>query len=327
MMKPGNLFRSYSDKTSTGRRQCIGVASSNLSRAPSFCFAGSRSINTADSGYQLEHLILPGDIVSVTSSGNALMEIGITGGFMGHVLVVVGRPRRVWHQSEEAFSLRPAWPRGAPEVWMVPTIESCRGEHGLSHAQLILHVEQRTGKLILLGSLVIRGPCRELQLHDNHDIEFWQSPGELRMNMRSDLISQVVSEMEACTADWSYFTAARALFQSPDTFSSSSNQKILKELQACWESEPICTSVAIIFWQRYLCKLAHITGSSPSDLVVRWMPLKADRALPGALLSTIGNCGWVSISHAHDQLSHVLPPQQHAIKHAIASRHYSFGGA
>merc|ERR1719162_2204282 len=69
-----------------------------------------------------------------------------------------------------------------------------------------------------------------------------------------------------------------------------------------WKKEPICTSVVIIFWQRYLHKLAGVVVSKvdsgkvePAELIMRWMPLKADRVLPGDLLGTLTETGWVAM--------------------------------
>merc|ERR1712194_200589 len=78
--------------------------------------------------------------------------------------------------------------------------------------------------------------------------------------------------------------------------------QVLEEIRACWDEEPICTSVVVTFWQRYLCKLAQaaiITRGclvDPAKLVLKWMPLKADRVLPGELFTTMQACGWVMLS-------------------------------
>lgn len=63
--------------------------------------------------------------------------------------------------------------------------------------------------------------------------------------------------------------------------------------------DPICTSVVIMFWQRWLCKLASVLAAqqetaeeTSSDLILQWFPLKADRSLPGPLLDTMLRCGW-----------------------------------
>jgi len=76
-----------------------------------------------------------------------------------------------------------------------------------------------------------------------------------------------------------------------------------KVLQS-WLQRPICTSVIVIFWQRYLCKLAAEHASAESEknvstltleLIMRWIPLKADCVLPGDLTRVLLEVGWVRI--------------------------------
>ncbi|CAK0865334.1 unnamed protein product [Prorocentrum cordatum] len=73
-------------------------------------------------------------------------------------------------------------------------------------------------------------------------------------------------------------------------------------VRASWTREPICTSIIIVFWQRYLCELAAATQGecAPSlsglDLILQWMPLKADRGLPGDLLGVLRSRGWACVS-------------------------------
>jgi len=77
--------------------------------------------------------------------------------------------------------------------------------------------------------------------------------------------------------------------------------QLMKETESCWFCDPICTSVVIIFWQRYLCKLADHLNKDKShdslciesaDLILQFMPLKADRVLPGELHKVLRSCGW-----------------------------------
>jgi len=56
--------------------------------------------------------------------------------------------------------------------------------------------------------------------------------------------------------------------------------------------------VVIIFWQRYLCKLVNDERNGSvieSDLILKWMPLMADRVLPGEMLSKFREVGWTSM--------------------------------
>merc|ERR1719421_2318893 len=75
-------------------------------------------------------------------------------------------------------------------------------------------------------------------------------------------------------------------------------------MMSCWSKEPICTSVVIIFWQVYLCRFASVINNTrpegnyidPAVMIMRFMPLKADRVLPGHLLKTLKDHGFVVTS-------------------------------
>merc|ERR1711967_129789 len=100
------------------------------------------------------------------------------------------------------------------------------------------------------------------------------------------------ADMVSCEASWSLTTAARAVFKSAKL---SRRRDLLGKVQGYWDSAPICTSVVISFWQRYLCRFAKATGQRETDLILKWMPLKADRVLPGELIETMRKCGWSNI--------------------------------
>lgn len=72
---------------------------------------------------------------------------------------------------------------------------------------------------------------------------------------------------------------------------------MLERAKAGWHTAPICTSVPIAFWQRYLCQLSQNFGLSKSEAILRWMPLAADRALPGDLVEGLRRCGWSKLHH------------------------------
>lgn len=104
-------------------------------------------------------------------------------------------------------------------------------------------------------------------------------------------------------ASWSVTTAIRSVFKSAHISADSNSQQALADARACWDNAPICTSLVVTFWQRYLCywsdktNLEPLQRSDPADLILKWMPLKADRTLPGDLLDALMHVGWVRISH------------------------------
>lgn len=238
----------------------------------------------------LSQLAGPGDMLVVKGSGR-LTQLGANGGFMGHVLLVTSWPRKVARESPEAVDLQAVWPAGAQCVWKVPTVESTRGRRGLHHSEMLLHVDPFTREQFLIGELI--QATRELCMIENEKVEVWQSPSELRMRPRLDLMSETLGEMMAQQASWSITTAVRAAFRSSSIDTSSfDGETLMEEIRESWDVAPICTSVVIIFWQRYLEKLAQAEGQADESLVLSWMPLKADRTLPGELTQFLQISGW-----------------------------------
>lgn len=234
--------------------------------------------------------ISPGDVLCVRGE-DRISAIGAVGGFMGHVLVAMSLPRPVSWFGSEADDLRCLWPhRDISLVWRLTTMESSRRNRGLHLTEMLL--QQDCG-----GQLRLIGENRQNSEYIEYDdpVEVWQAPAELRAQFRMDIMVQVVEDMKVNEASWSLSTAARALFLLAGVGGRTDRSAVLQELQDCWMKEPICTSVVITFWQRYLCKLSAITLQDPADLVIKWMPLKADRALPGELLGTMLRVGWTML--------------------------------
>lgn len=231
--------------------------------------------------------VAPGDVLVVKGSGR-LTRIGANGGFMGHVMVVMATPERVVRNSKQGRALADIWPEGAEEVWKVSTTESTRQNSGLHQCRVVIHAA--AGEFRLIGEetdsyLAAAGEA----------VEIWRCPAELRKTFRPEIVTSVMKDMFECQADWSYRTAARAVFQSASMAYQVANDSLREEVEASWEIAPICTSVVITFWQRYLQGLAEMTGASDLQMWLRWMPLKADRGLPGELLQTMQATGWTQV--------------------------------
>jgi hypothetical protein len=240
----------------------------------------------------LQLLLSPGDVLFVKGDGQ-VTELGTTGGWMGHVLIVRGEPKLVSRQWFEEWGVNVAWPtKNVTHIWKVPTIESTRCAEGLHRCDMLVHI-QSDGTLVLLGELATTDEnTLEFSQIDAEAVEVWQSPAELRSQLRVDCIHDVLTDMVSCEASWSLTTAARAVFKSAKL---SRRRDLLGKVQGYWDSAPICTSVVISFWQRYLCAFARATGQRETDLILKWMPLKADRVLPGELIDTMRRCGWCNV--------------------------------
>lgn len=245
----------------------------------------------------VDMLIAPGDVLAVKGQGGSIIGIGSNSGLFGHVVVALGNPRRVHRNAIEAHHFSEVWPAGnVQDLWLVHTMESTRSESGLFQADLVLYVDSVTGQLTTLAEVGLDG---ELTHCDNCKVQVWQSPPALRGQLRPDLVWEVVKEMDETTSDWSKATAARAFLRSASLTKKGNGERFLRKLRSYWANPPICTSVVIVFWQRYLCKMADAANSAagakylhPSDLVLRWMPIKADRVLPGQLLDIMQKTGW-----------------------------------
>lgn len=240
-------------------------------------------------------MVAPGDVLAVKGQGR-LTEIGTAHGMLGHVLLVLSPPNNVLRHTDEGRSLQAVWPSAeVEEIWRVRTLESTRSETGLHEAEMLLYVERNSGQLILIGELQ---KDDTLVITEHEVVELWQSPSELRSQIRIDHMTQVLSDMKDNEASWSHFTAALAVLASAKLEAAEGVQpeQTMEMVRGCWKREPICTSVVIIFWQRYLCELVAGSEQQALDLILRWMPLKADRGLPGDLLGAMRTVGWVTVA-------------------------------
>jgi len=254
----------------------LPLPGSHPTSSPPVSVPAPMRIHFSLSGDLLDLVIAPGDVLLVRGSGR-LAEIGNAGGFMGHVLVVIAQPRSVLANSEEAHHLQTAWPPGAASIWRIPTIESTRRETGLYQTESLAYVERGTRRLMLIGELELDG---EVSTSDKYEqVEIWQSPEEVRQNLRPDVMTRVVEEMRRKQANWSAATAARAVLKAALIQRKKSAHDTLQEIRACWDEKPICTSVVIVFWQRYLEKIAALPPDhkerreelfSPGEVVQYW---------------------------------------------------------
>lgn len=245
----------------------------------------------------LQSLIVAGDVLFV-KGGVQFQTIGANGGFMGHVLLALSSPQRVDAGSDMAVSLRAVWPKDAECIWRVHTVESTRSASGLHQAEMLIHMDKLTHCLWLVGELSL--DHSDLAKVDSEAVQVWQSPPALRERLRPELVTATLKDMGAHAAEWSLATAARAVLFSGSRCEGLKKSEVLKGARACWRSKPICTSIVIVFWQRYLCKFAQLDASEgdAAELIQKWMPLKADRTLPGTLQAVLKECNWSIITRA-----------------------------
>lgn len=253
---------------------------------------------------------------------------GTVGDWTDHVLLVAGPPWGVWRNSPEAADLKDVWlavsavNQGA-EVWRVDTIDS--SVRGLHIAESLLYVDRATGQLMLVGE--IDPEDGELYVSERPEpVELWQSPAELRAQIHLDFVEEVLRDMKAGEADWSPSSAACAIIESSE-IAVFDDHHTLDDVQACWKQDPICTGAVIGFWQRYLCKLAEACSPRGSAecaeramaLILRWMPIRCDRALPGDLAGSMQSADWIFVPQIPRIFWPVLLPGQHRLPISVAA--------
>jgi hypothetical protein len=232
-----------------------------------------------------------GDVICVKGDADGITRLGATGGFMGHVLLVVSPPMGIQRNSVEAIQYHNMWPRNTRMLWIVQTGESSRQSEGFQETDLIMCVN-RKGQILIIGEHA-QDQKGLLRYDKPTPAQLFCCPPELRAHCRLDMMYEVLAQLRNREANWSWGTAVRAFLFSADVSADKDSDDMLEEIKHCWNSDPICTSIVIIFWQQYMCKLAdyHEDGHA-MDWILQWMPVKADRALPGELLSTMQKCGW-----------------------------------
>lgn len=232
----------------------------------------------------------PGDVLSVIQDGFALSHLGAAGGWMGHVLLVVSPPRRVKRESDVGVVFEEHFANEA-QVYLVGTVECCRNAKGITELDLALSIDQ-DGQVYMCGDCAEVGSSIMLYAQ-RKEAQVWRCPSKFRAdNFHPDVMHSVLEDMRSNKQSWSWSTAARAMFFSSEISSERPKSLTMKEIESSWEAEPICTSVVVIFWQRYLRDLATLESSDPCGLILQHMPLRADRVLPGELLSTMFSKGW-----------------------------------
>eukprot|EP00427_Karlodinium_veneficum_P028621 CAMPEP_0169200106 /NCGR_PEP_ID=MMETSP1016-20121227/9696_1 /TAXON_ID=342587 /ORGANISM="Karlodinium micrum, Strain CCMP2283" /LENGTH=256 /DNA_ID=CAMNT_0009276941 /DNA_START=249 /DNA_END=1016 /DNA_ORIENTATION=+ len=251
----------------------------------------------SDSQDEMTLPLYEGDVICVKGNAQGIAILGATGGYMGHVLLVLSPPVGVQKNSPRAVQYSDLWPKDAKMLWVVRTGESCRDAEGFHETDLLLYVSKE-GHILILGEVAqisegCQGQKSLFQYEKPTRAQLFRCPRDLRSRCRLDIMYEVLAQMRDREASWSWGTAVRAYLFTANVSEGQDYDAMLSEIKRCWKVDPICTSVVITFWQQYMCKLAELhVDSHAMDWILRWMPVKADRALPGELLSTMEKCGW-----------------------------------
>lgn len=249
----------------------------------------------------------PGDVICVRPrEAGAFSQIGASGGFMGHVLLVIAPPKCVERHSKQALQYTDMWPNPDVQImWAVKTLESTREEEGFHESDQLLFTDPR-GQFFTVGEEPMLAERGFYKLEEPEEVQLWLCPENLRKGFSNRVMQDVLAQMRTKEASWSWSTAVRALLLSAEVTHQDHKDQVLQSCKKSWTVDPICTSVVIVFWQRYLCRLADITNArqwagceeiDPASWIVDWMPLKGDRTLPGELMTAMQKTGWTIVSH------------------------------
>jgi hypothetical protein len=224
-------------------------------------------------------------------------------------MLVTALPEVLHRGTTESVLYSNIWPTVAGKkvdlILMVSTLECCRSEEGLYETEYLFYIDENAC-VRLLGEMKEEKGLQQFELAEK--VILYHSPPALRNDLKSYLMEEALDSMRSSyQGSWSWGTAVRAYLFSADVQWNGSNSRedSLEEVQKCWSSDPICTSVIIIFWQRYLCAVADEWESMrwpedppmhAFDMICQWIPLKADRTLPSDMVSTLDRCGWPCIS-------------------------------
>lgn len=254
----------------------------------------TRSRSNSGSGAALQFTLdcVPGDVLFIRGTGGGITEIGTTGGFLGHFLVVVASPQAL-EGSELRQVLAINGQLDATRLYKVETVESTRSHRGLHKSHMVLYMEPVHNALMVVAEFISRRREIEVVEVEQEPVQLWQCPAELRSEITEEAVREVLYQMKAEEQNWSLATAARAVLLQASVQGRKANDALLSELCSCWQEAPICTSIVVVFWQRLLGQLSAKLRAGHCELILRYLPLKADRGLPNDLLRTMNECGWV----------------------------------
>merc|ERR1719446_531474 len=138
-----------------------------------------------------------------------MMQLGATGGFMGHVLLVLGYPRRVSKGTPEGYPYTHMWPADyeCQTMWIVSTMESTRKIEGFHQSDYLLFIDEYSGRIFALGE---ERQHTLLKFDSPEPVECWTCPSDLRIGFRLDIMHQALNEMRHSEENWSWATAVRA---------------------------------------------------------------------------------------------------------------------
>ena len=180
---------------------------------------------------------------------------------------------------------------------MVRVLESTQGRRGVHWYTAALAVLPSSPGLWMFGELRDKG--KWVTISPPRRFEILQAPARARCQMASPKALETFKT--ACidtknatratpTSNWSLRTAVVSFFLSP--FQARLRKTPRPDaLRGHWAVPPICTSVCIEAWQRFLLASAA-TDAQGCDSIIDVVPCRADRTLPRTFLQLLKQRGW-----------------------------------
>jgi len=242
--------------------------------------------------------LLPGDII-MTMGGKSIAT--------HHVMLVCGKLEFV-PQFRKVLEVPPE-----AEVWACKTIESTGLEEGHEYhwhsAYTFFSRDKHSKTLELVGDItegddevcVAEEPVRCKVLLHPLRTEFGGQ------GLDGDIFRKIVHELEIVSKAWSISTCTKAFLSrmfftwqggiNPENYKTEkAKEDLMESLQNSWVIAPICASVPVKVWQRYIQETSVDTVAA-ADLILSNMPLHCQCVVPSIMIKRLSEEGWVLIDN------------------------------
>lgn len=78
-------------------------------------------------------------------------------------------------------------------------------------------------------------------------------------------------------------------------------KQLIEDYKQCWESKPICATVAVKTWQKYFYAKNRGNADKAALDMMRYMPSFCDRIIPSQLTKTLIDCGWFIVDNLEEE--------------------------
>lgn len=258
-----------------------------------------------------EHLGLP--TVRGSGEGNSCLDVGtgdillIGPDFVGihHVVLVTGDLRREHPDVGWVLDLEPGI-----EVWSCDTIESVQSACGNDWwwyparsyfgrdpykltVRLVADMPQRSGEIEAIEPVplkILLHPMRREFGGPGIDGALWAAAVEdgAEHSKKYSYVTRFTMAVAYLLQQTHLQNAALDAKRFP---TQEARSQLLKAITASWERPPICSTVAIQTWQRYL--VDAFDDDNAAQAILEYMPLFCHTTLPATLAKELTKYGWV----------------------------------